>query len=306
MQDNNKQITKPKAAEWINKPEFGTSTAMRIFAWLSLLLGRRITRLFLYPPCLYFFLCLKNQKVASKKYLAKVLNRKPTARDIFRHFHTFSAVLLDRVYILNDQYSKFDIKIHGLDIVDGMMEKGNGCLLLGTHLGSFDIMRAVGQNTRDINISLVMYEENARKVNSVLAAINPNKFPRIIALGKFDSMLKVKSALEAGEFVGVLGDRTIEESGDVTCSFLNEKASFPLGPFRLATMLRCPIIIMFGIYRGGNRYEIFFEHLADMSKVDRDKRQAVMEETLKAYVARIEHYCRIAPYNWFNFYDFWK
>jgi predicted LPLAT superfamily acyltransferase len=30
-----------------------------------------------------------------------------------------------------------------------------------------------------------------------------------------------------------------------------------------------------------------------------------MRQWLQAYVARLEHYCRLSPYNWFNFYDFW-
>ena len=306
MQGDNKNITKQQTAEWIARPERSNVIAMKIFVWLALLLGRKFTRIFLYPICCYFLLFSSDAKKASKKYLTKVLNREIHLKDQFQHFFTFASTVLDRIYLLNDQHSKFNIEIHGLDVVDSMIGNTNGCFLLGTHLGSFDIMRSVGQNTRNLKINLVMYEENARKVNSILAAINPDNFPQIIALGKFDSMLKVKSALEAGEFVGVLGDRTIEESGDIRCPFLGEDAKFPLGPFRLAMMLRCPIILMFGLYRGGNRYEIHFEQLADMSNVERGNRSAFMEQALKAYVSRIEHFCRIAPYNWFNFYDFWK
>jgi predicted LPLAT superfamily acyltransferase len=32
----------------------------------------------------------------------------------------------------------------------------------------------------------------------------------------------------------------------------------------------------------------------------------LIEQALKRYAQRLEHYCRMAPYNWFNFYDFWK
>ena len=27
---------------------------------------------------------------------------------------------------------------------------------------------------------------------------------------------------------------------------------------------------------------------------------------LGRYVARLDHYCRSAPYNWFNFYELWS
>jgi predicted LPLAT superfamily acyltransferase len=30
-----------------------------------------------------------------------------------------------------------------------------------------------------------------------------------------------------------------------------------------------------------------------------------VDVAMRHYVARLEHFCRDAPYNWFNFYDFW-
>ena len=32
---------------------------------------------------------------------------------------------------------------------------------------------------------------------------------------------------------------------------------------------------------------------------------ARLDGMMRRYVARLEHYCREAPFNWFNFYDFW-
>ncbi|MES2356415.1 MAG: acyl-CoA synthetase [Pseudomonadota bacterium] len=292
--------------EWTTQPERSNTLAMRFIVWVALTLGRPTARLLLYPICLYFLCFAWKAKAASRKYLGKVLGRKPRFTDLFRHIHTFASTILDRVFLLKDQCARFDVRVHGTEIVDDMAMHGEGCFLVGAHLGSFEIMRALGQEAQGLRISLVMYEENARKLNSVLAAINPNGFPRIIALGKVDSMLKIQDALKDGEFVGVLSDRTITGEGTITQQFLGEDAHFPLGPFRLAAMLRRPIVLMFGVYRGGNRYDVYFESLADMRDVDRSQRSAVVEATIQQYVSRLEYYCRLAPYNWFNFYDFWK
>jgi len=27
---------------------------------------------------------------------------------------------------------------------------------------------------------------------------------------------------------------------------------------------------------------------------------------MQHYADRLTHYCRLAPYNWFNFFDFWQ
>ena len=151
-----------------------------------------------------------------------------------------------------------------------------------------------------------MYEENARKLNAVLDAIKPDLAPQVIALGKVDSMLKVEQALARGDFVGMLGDRTISPAkARSRARFSATPAQFPLGPIRLAAMLERPIVLMFGLYRGGNRYDIHFEKLGESGRTSGAPRNAHLEQAVQRYVARLEHYCRSAPYNWFNFYDFW-
>ncbi len=195
---------------------------------------------------------------------------------------------------------------HGEEIVAGMQARGDGCMLLGAHLGSFEIVRFLGHAARAPRVSLVMYEEGTKTLNAALNAINPNLAMRVIALGRIDSMLQLERALADGEFVGILGDRIIGNESTVTCPFLGAPARFPDGAFRIAALLKRPVVLMLGIYRGGNRYDIHFETLADFSQVDRARRDDAIEDALRKYVGRLEHYCRLAPYNWFNFHDYWN
>jgi len=295
-----------KQPEWIAQPERSNTLAMRFIVRVALSLGRAPTRLLLYPICLYFLLFSFQSRAASRKYLRKVLERPPRLSDLFRHYHAFAATVLDRVFLLNGRYADFDVHMHGKSIVDDIIARGEGCFLLGAHLGSFEIVHALGRNAKVPRMNLVMYEENARKLNSVLDAINPNLPVQVIALGKVDSMLRVEAALARGELVGMLGDRTIAGEGTVRREFLGEQATLPLGPLRIAILLKRPIVLMFGVYRGGKRYDIHFEALADMRQLERPQRAGALDQALSAYLARIEHYCRLYPYNWFNFYDFWR
>jgi predicted LPLAT superfamily acyltransferase len=153
---------------------------------------------------------------------------------------------------------------------------------------------------------MVMYEDNARKTGAVFEAINPDLRMEIIALGRVDSILKVEAALERGGIVGMLADRTLHGGDTMPCGFLGENARFPTGPIRVARMLKRPVALMFGIYRGGNRYDIHIERLADPPPGSAGDRAAEIDELIRHYAARLEHYCRLAPYNWFNFYDFWR
>jgi hypothetical protein len=185
------------------------------------------------------------------------------------------------------------------------MAKAEGCLMLSAHLGSFEVARAVGR-TKGLRIRMLMYEENARKVGAILRAVNPRLHDDVIALGRLDAMLQVEAALGRGEVVGMLADRTLGEEGKMSCEFLGRPALFPTGPIRIGIILNRPMLLLFGVYRGANRYDVYIERFAAPDEARGRARDAAVDELLRRYVARLEHYCHTAPYNWFNFYDFWR
>jgi predicted LPLAT superfamily acyltransferase len=303
--DADSGLSQRPAPEWVARPERGNTLAMRFMAWVARSLGRPAARLLLYPICLYFLAFSPNARAASRKYLAKALDRDPTLADCYRQYLTFAATILDRVFLLDNQVARLDVRVHGAQVIEELLAEGRGCFLIGAHLGSFEIIRAVG-TVRGLRVSMVMYEENAGKLQSVLAAINPRMQMDVIALGKADSILKVEAALARGDVVGMLGDRTIKGEGTVPRPFFGEVARIPTGPLRVAAMLRRPVALMLALYRGGNRYDLHIERLSDLEWADRTERDRAIEQALERYVGRLEHYCRLAPYNWFNFYDYWK
>jgi len=291
---------------WATRPERGNTAVIRGAVWLALALGRPAAWLLLHAVSLYFMVVSAADREASRQYLRRALGREPGVADVFRHFHAFATTILDRVYLLNDQYDRFEVRVHGEEIVAGMLARGEGCLLIGAHLGSFEIVRFVGRAARALRVTLVMYEQNTMTLNAALNAINPELAMRVIELGRIDSMLRLERALADGEFVGMLADRAIEGESTIACPFLGSPARFPAGPFRVAAMLKRPVVLMFGIYRGGNRYDVHFERLAGIGATARAERDRAIEEALRHYVGRLEHYCRTAPYNWFNFHDYWS
>jgi predicted LPLAT superfamily acyltransferase len=290
---------------WLEQPERGSVLAIRLLVGVAMLLGRRVARALLVPVALHFLLFGAKARAASRQYLERALGRKPGFRDLFRHYHTFATVALDRFYLLKERDDLYDTTIHNRELLERLREEGHGCLLLGAHMGSFEILRALGTSNR-IDVGLVMYEDNAKMVNTVARAINPELAKCIIPLGRFDSMLKVQERLQSNQWVGILGDRTLDAEAMQRVSFLGEETALPTAPFRIALMLKRPVVMMVGLYRGGNRYELYFEQLFDPAKVTRPERAAAVEQAVRTYAARLEHYCRDAPYNWFNFYDFWR
>ena len=299
-----------RSANWTQQPERGSVALMRLIAWIGLRLGRFPARALLYPICLYFMWFAPTPRRAARTYLTRALGRPATWREQFRHIHTFASTILDRIFLLNDRLDLFEFRIHGEEQARAAHASGQGRLVLGAHMGSFEAVRAIGHHLPDAPpVALLMYEANAQKMSRVMGAINPAATQEIIALGEVDAMLRVQTRLNEGAFIGMLADRSFEndrQRDEVRwLPFLGAPAPFPLGPFRLAALLRRPLLLMLGLYQGGNRYDIHFELLADFSRPVQDRTQAV-ELALQNYVARLEHYCRLSPYNWFNFYDFWN
>ncbi|MGA2548970.1 MAG: acyl-CoA synthetase [Burkholderiaceae bacterium] len=303
---NKSMVTSVKHADhWRERPERSSIWSIRFIAFVALRVGRPAARALLYPVCAYFLLFAPRALEGSRQFLGRVLGRKARLVESYRHFFAFASTVLDRVYFLNDRIEGFEVEVHLEPEVKALFFQPEGIVLLGAHLGSFEAVRTLGRLMVKRNVSMVMYEENARKLNSVLAAINPLRGQEIIGLGHCDSMLKVVERLDAGDLVGILADRSIRDEKQLRCPFLGSEAAFPLGPFRIAAMLKRPTVLMYGLYRGGSRYDVYFEKVPAFSEPTL-ARNKMIQEALQRYVERLEHYCRLDPFNWFNFYDFWK
>lgn len=305
---NTPDLSRPTAphAEWAVRPERSNQAMLRLMTWISLRLGRAPARVVLAGISLYFLLFAPAARAASRAYLRRALEREPTFADQYRHFHSFASTIHDRVFMLNARFDLLRVEVHGEDVIQEVLAPGRGAILMGAHMGSFEAVRALGRRQPGLRVAMVMYEENARKLNAALAAINPAAVQDIIPLGQLDSMLRVQACLDEGLVLGVLGDRTLGSDPTLRVPFLGADAEFPLGPMRLAAMLKRPVLFMSGLYLGGNRYAIHFERLADFSTVERPERNAAIETAVRAYAASLARHCRAAPYNWFNFFDFWR
>ncbi len=291
--------------EWLERKERGSPFLIRLIARVALSAGRSVARVLLYPITAYFLLFMPRARRASRDYLTRVLERPVRLRDLFRHFHYFAAIVLDRVYLLSERWENFEIELSGPELLLEQVRQGRGCVLLGSHLGSFEVLRCLAETIPDLRVRPLMYKANAERTNRVLNALNPRIGSQVIAIGEPDSLFQVQEALGRGEMVGILGDRLTREDKSVVCTFLGSPAHFPAGPLLIAGLLEVPVLLFFGLYQGGRRYRIHLESLTSGFHLERDTRQQQLTEWTQAYVDRLEHYCREAPFNWFNFFDFW-
>lgn len=297
---------RPAAALWATRPERSNVFILRTMTWLSLHFGRTASRVVLHGVVVYFLLFAPRERQASRAYLQRALQRTPHWRDLYKHILTFATTIHDRVYLLKNRFDLFSLEVHGEECIQAALKNDHGVILLGAHFGSFEIIRALGERQPGLQIAMAMYEDNARKINAALTAINPALVHDIIPLGHVDTMLQIQQRLEEGALIGLLADRSPHREALLDIDFLGAPAQFPLGPMRLAAVLQKQVIFMSGEYLGGNRYAIHFEPLTDFSTVERAHRQAAVTDAIHAYVRCLERHCLQQPYNWFNFFDFWQ
>jgi predicted LPLAT superfamily acyltransferase len=309
---------------WTRERERSNLWTLRLMRWIAITAGRPAARLVLHPITLYFLLVNGRARRASLNYLVRVLGRPPRWVDAYRHIHCFAATILDRVYFLQERYAQFEVGATGAQAIHEPLDRGEGVMLVGAHLGSFEALRASAQG-RGVKVAMLMFEDNARLINATLAAVAPHARLQTIALGKPGAMLQLRRWLDEGGLAGLLADRTLparaggtprtDRARTLAIDFLGQPAPFSDGPFRLAAMLRRKVVFMAGLYRGGNRYELRFVELADFrpqtdagasdAKAQVPDTDSRVREAMQRYVALLETLCRESPYNWFNFFDFW-
>lgn len=305
---------KAPAAAWKHRPEGGTRRSLALIVGIARHGGRALARLCLYPITLYFLLVRGPEREASRAWLARARGCRAGAWTVARHIHTFAATILDRVYLLGGQTWRFDIRVHGLEPLVDLVDQGRGVLLFGSHLGSFDALRILSRRRPGLKVRIVLDRTQNPVLTGIFDALDPS-----LARGVIDGSqpgaaiaLEIQHALQSGELVALLVDRAQAHEDTATVAFLGQPARFPLTPWRLAAALHAPVLLCFGLYAGGNRYDLHFEPFLDPAGKNsppppsRGERGRWLQQCVARYAARLEHHARQAPFNWFNFYDFWS
>jgi predicted LPLAT superfamily acyltransferase len=292
---------------WLTAQERGAVTGIRLVFVLARLFGRAPARLFLRVVALWYVLMDGAARSASRGWLTRVYGRPASFWECYRHILCFARVTLDRVFLLMDAHDTFTVNRTGSHYLAALSRAKRGAVLVGAHLGSFEAMRA-GAEREDFPINIVGHFENARMINALLSELNPRASARVLHVGKdpIGFATQARDCIAAGEMVAILADRVGLNDKQVVVRFMGGDAAFPTGPFLLAHALKCPVYLVFGLYFEPNRYELFCEPFAEQLDLPRGDRQNALRAVVQRYAERLEHYARMAPDNWFNFYDFWK
>jgi len=290
---------------WLAVAERGSVVGIRLVVWLATALGRTPTRFFLRAVAAYYVLGRRSVRRFSRRYLERIHGR-ATLGMVYTHVLRFAEVALDRVFIVSGKDRYFEVTRTGHHYLEALGASRRGAILLGAHLGSFEAMR-MQADREGFSIHFLGQFRNARMINAALTKLNPRSSARLIARGDgVEFMLRIREKLRQGDRVAILADRVAPGERVAEVDFLGEQGRFPTGPYLLAALLKCPVYLTFGLYRAPNRYDLFCEPFEEEIKLPREARDEALHAYAQKFATRLEHYVRLAPDNWFNFYDFWS
>lgn len=306
-----------KTQHWSSFKERGSTFGIEFLVFIYRLFGRHVFKIFLIPVMFYFYLTGKEARLSSWEYLDNLNsdagNEKQTGwakfKNGFKLYFTFGMAILD----------KFDawlgkVKLENINIATPLAHQelldAKGSVILSSHLGNMEVCRAIfssGENKKPLNV--ITYNKHTPSFNNFLQKVNAEAAVNFIHIGDFgpDDTIKLKQKIEDGESVVIFADRTSVNNPNSVhqVDFLGKKAPFALGPFALASIMDCQVFLMFCIKENG-RYNAHIEKFNDPVKVKRKERAAHYQNMIERFAQRLGYYCHKAPYQWFNFFDFWK
>jgi predicted LPLAT superfamily acyltransferase len=316
LHDAFERMTPSTTSHWASLSERGGALGIRIVSACFRLLGERAARMLLYPVVAYFLLTGSSARRASHDYFTRLrrfagagaATPAPGWSSGFRHMMAFAESGLHKFAAWLGQVDPASVDFPNRPELEALLSTGKGALLIGAHLGNLEMTRALAAGERIARVNAVVYAEHAPAFFSALAAANPDFSVNLIHVTEVGpaTSIALREKIDRGELVVIVGDRTPPGESGRTCEvdFLGAPARFAQGPFILASLLECPVYLFFCL-KEADGYRIHLERFAEKVTLPRAEREPRLRELVQRYAARLETYCVRAPYQWFNFYNYW-
>jgi predicted LPLAT superfamily acyltransferase len=256
----------------------------------------------------FYFLLISN-KSASKFFFKEILGYKriKTILSIYENYKLLGQILIDKISLSMGFNKTFTFDFEGEDNLRKMVQEKTGGLLLGAHVGNWEV---AGQLLKrlDTKINIVMYEAEHKKIKDLLERNSGKLNANIIPIkDDFTHLFKIKEAFNNGEIVVMHGDRFLPGTNTITMEFMNKTAQFPSGPIYLASKNKVPVSFVFALKNTATNYHFYATEgklYPYPSKLKTRKQE--LKNMVKEYISSLESILKEYPLQWFNYYPFWE
>lgn len=308
-------MTQSQDAHWAKLNESGTLRGILFLLWLHRWFGRGLFNIVLLPITLYFFIFNTTARRSSLEFLTthakkypEFWKKPPGHFMVIRHLYSFGQSILDKLLAWSTPIDEKDFELANPELLANFMEKQNGQLIIGSHLGNLEFCRGFVQRYKSKTINALVYDQHSANFVNAMQNLNPASRINIYQVNQLDIplILQLKNKIDAGEWLFIAGDR-IPLSGERTLNvnFFDRPTEFAMGPYMLAKVLQCEVQLMFSFRKGK---KIYFELVPFAEKVVLPRRDDGVQLTAYAqqYANELERQAAQAPLQWFNFFPYWK
>ena len=302
-------MSTPRATHWGNVSEVGFAFGTWFLYFVDRFLGRWPFRVVLAPVILFYVARHKFARTSSREYFSH-LGMPSSFATTYRHIESFAESLVDKAIAVSGRYPFDKLRFTGRETMLELLANKEGGVLVTAHMGCLEVCRLAAERKQGPRLNVLVHTRHAEQFNSVLQKLSPHSQVKLLQVTEFSpaTAALLSEKVEAGEFVVITADRVplSDSSGrTVPAPFLGGIAHFPIGPWVLASALKCKVIL-FSVLREKGTYRVRFEKLADRVELPRARREEALRQYVTLYAQKLEQLCRESPYDWFNFFPFWE
>ena len=220
---------------------------------------------------------------------------------IYRNHFIFGQIVIDRFAVFAGK--KYHFCDNGKEVIDRLMEKPEGFVMLGSHVGNYEIVGCT-LNAKQKKINALVYGGETETIMANRRRLMSEHNIELITAGEdMSHVIKMNAAINAGEVMSMHADRLFGSTKYIECPFLGENAAFPMGPFAFAAQKEVRVFAVFLMKSRTKEYRFVVKELK--SSEDKNIRSRAVE-LANEYAVVLEEVVREYPYQWFNYFDFWR
>ncbi|MCL1889280.1 MAG: glycosyltransferase family 2 protein [Desulfovibrionaceae bacterium] len=315
----------PYSPHWSEKKEQGSGLALSLLFCLRPL-PMPLLGLLTFPVSLFYYFFVPQARRESRRFLLKAraalaMEGKKARFYSYLHIRSFSLALLEKLKVWSGGGKGLDL-LYQADDVGALrqdLQRGQGALLICSHLGNMEFLRALAHFQREIplEVTALVNLEITPRFDGLLRALNPGVALRVLNTADLgpETISRLQDSIASGGLVVIAGDRTSPAAKEkyFLLPFLQGEAPFGQGAFFLAALLEAPVYFIFALRRPGFSLSPAYAVHVHRQLLDpvaqagrrRSARMKRAEALARAFAVRLEGYCKVHPYQWYNFYDFW-
>lgn len=272
---------------------------IRLLQWTDVRVIYAITAVIIVPVCLLF---RESRSIIFRYFRERhgygILK---AAWKTYVNHCLFSQVVIDKFAMYAGK--EFTIETEGYDQFLALAAKKEGFVQLSSHIGNYEIAGyTLVAETKPFH-ALVFFGEKQSVMDNREQMFSETNIKMIPVRSDMSHLFLINEALQNGDTVSMPADRIFGSKKTISVPFLGKQASFPLGPFSVATMRELDALAVNVMKTSSKSYKIYVTPLHYNKEASRKQQ---MEELASAYVKELERMIGLYPTQWYNFYEFWK